>query len=207
MPAKETKTRAPERTREAVLDAAEALFSERGYEGTSLQEVATAAGVSRATPSYFFGSKEQLYRAVLERMFVPPLRLIERVGELAARGAPAEEMVRVAIAEYVDFLFSRPAFVRLVGWEALRGGALLNEIAAHVDSVRAGRDLLAAQLELGAFRPVDPAQLLISVVGMCFFPIAHYPFVEALGLDPRDPAFLEERKRHVVDLVLHGVSG
>ena len=158
-------TRVPERTREAVLDAAEALFSERGYEAASLQEVATAAGVSRATPSYFFGSKEQLYRAVLERMFVPPLRLIERVGELAARGAPAEEMVRVAIAEYVDFLFSRPTFVRLVGWEALRGGGMLNEIAAHVDSVRAGRDLLAAQLGLGSFRPVDPAQLLISVVG------------------------------------------
>ena len=56
-------------TREAVLDAAERLFAERGFEATSLNDVGAAAGVSRGTPGYFFGSKAELYRAVLERCF------------------------------------------------------------------------------------------------------------------------------------------
>ena len=56
-----------ERTRAAILDAAERLFAEQGYDATSLTEVGAAAGVSRGTPGYFFGTKAELYQAVLDR--------------------------------------------------------------------------------------------------------------------------------------------
>ena len=59
--------RNPARTRAAILDAAEQLFADQGYDATSLTEVGTAAGVSRGTPGYFFGSKADLYQAVLDR--------------------------------------------------------------------------------------------------------------------------------------------
>jgi TetR/AcrR family transcriptional regulator len=65
----EKRTRDAERSREAILDAAERLFSDRGFEGVSLQEIASDAGLSRGAPSYFFGSKDSLYEAVLERVF------------------------------------------------------------------------------------------------------------------------------------------
>ncbi|MDP9362946.1 MAG: TetR/AcrR family transcriptional regulator, partial [Chloroflexota bacterium] len=80
------RTRDADRSREAILDAAEALFAERGYEGASLQEIGRAAGVSRGTPGYFFGSKERLYQAVLERAFAAEL---EFVGQAQARAAAA----------------------------------------------------------------------------------------------------------------------
>ena len=57
------------RSRRAILEAAERLFADRGFEGTSLGAIAAAAGLSRGTPSYFFGNKEELYRAVLEQLF------------------------------------------------------------------------------------------------------------------------------------------
>ena len=63
------KERNAARSREAILDAAEELFALHGYDGTSLNQVGTQAGVSRGTPGYFFGSKEALYQAVLERCF------------------------------------------------------------------------------------------------------------------------------------------
>src|SRR5918911_4763660 len=70
MPARPAeKVRDAERSREAILAAAERLFAERGYEATTLQEIGAAAGLSRGTPSYFFGSKEQLYMDVLRRAF------------------------------------------------------------------------------------------------------------------------------------------
>jgi len=73
MPAKakqiNDKERNPLRTREAILDAAEEVFAEQGYDSTSLQVIGTRAGVSRGTPGYFFGSKPDLYQAVLERCF------------------------------------------------------------------------------------------------------------------------------------------
>ncbi|MBA3443955.1 MAG: helix-turn-helix transcriptional regulator, partial [Gemmatimonadales bacterium] len=51
------KERDPKRSRAAILDAAERLFADQGYGATSLSEVGAIAGVSRATPGYFFGSK------------------------------------------------------------------------------------------------------------------------------------------------------
>src|ERR1700736_4321278 len=63
------KVRDAERSREAILETAERLFAELGYDAASLSEIAAEAGLSRGTPSYFFGSKEDLYIAVLDRAF------------------------------------------------------------------------------------------------------------------------------------------
>ena len=63
------KERNAKRSRAAILQAAERLFATKGYEATSLTDVGAAAGVSRGTPGYFFGSKAELYQAVLDRSF------------------------------------------------------------------------------------------------------------------------------------------
>ena len=62
-------SRNPERTRSAILDAAEQLFADRGYGATSLSDVGSLAVVSRGTPGYFFGAKEELYRDVIDLCF------------------------------------------------------------------------------------------------------------------------------------------
>ena len=58
-------------TREKILDAAEALFVERGYAATSLRAIATAAGVNLAATNYHFGSKMGLFAAVFHRRIEP----------------------------------------------------------------------------------------------------------------------------------------
>src|ERR687884_731159 len=63
------KVRDAERSREAILAPAGRLFAERGYDAASLQDIGAAAGLSRGTPSYFFGSKERLHLDVLRRAF------------------------------------------------------------------------------------------------------------------------------------------
>src|SRR5690606_27657654 len=54
-------------TKEKILDAAESLFVQRGYYGTSLRDISKAAGVQLALAHYHFGSKEDLFRAVIDR--------------------------------------------------------------------------------------------------------------------------------------------
>ena len=65
---KPTRQRDAERTRTAILDAAQTLFSTRGFTNTGVREVADLAGVNSALVGRYFGSKEGLFRATLERV-------------------------------------------------------------------------------------------------------------------------------------------
>jgi AcrR family transcriptional regulator len=203
-PGSATRGRDPERTRQEILDAAEMLFADKGYESTSLQEIGGVAGFSRGTPGYFFGSKALLYEAVLERAFDEELAVVgRRLAEAVASGAGPEAELTAAIEGLFDFVDARPNFLRLVEREALgpvpdgRGG--LRFTRAMQDGLAVTADLLAR----GPFRPVDPAHLLLDVLALCWFPAVHAEtFVRALGLDPDAPSFKAARKRHVVEMVL-----
>jgi AcrR family transcriptional regulator len=73
-PKKPTRQRDAERTRVAILNAAQTLFSTRGFANTGVREVAELAGVNSALVGRYFGSKEGLFRAALERVIdITPL--------------------------------------------------------------------------------------------------------------------------------------
>lgn len=57
----------PRNTRDTILDSAERLFAQQGYDGTSMRQITSAAGVNLAAVNYHFGSKEALVQAVLKR--------------------------------------------------------------------------------------------------------------------------------------------
>ena len=83
-------------TKEKILDAAEALFMEHGFEATSLRQITAAAGVNLAAVNYHFGSKEELFQAVLTRRLDPMnqerLALLTRFEhEAAPRAAVVRE--------------------------------------------------------------------------------------------------------------------
>src|SRR5262245_2583263 len=85
--------KSPETTRRRLLEAAELLFLEHGFDGTSLRMLTAAAGVNLAAVNYHFGGKEELFRAVLAARFDPLNR--ERISllndyERGARGGPLE---------------------------------------------------------------------------------------------------------------------
>ena len=197
-----------ERSRAAILDAAERRFAELGYEATSLTQVGADAGVSRGTPGYFFRSKAELYQAVLDRSFAE-VREAVRTGReraLASNESP-DTILAGAVSDYFDFLAARPNFVRLIEREALNGSSL----AQGNNAFSAGQDALAAiSAELGLDDALsgEAAQLLLSIIALCWFPMIHARTVApAVGVRLDDPDLLERRKRHVVDLVLHGIRG
>jgi AcrR family transcriptional regulator len=203
------KERNAARSREAILDAALRLFAERGYEATSLQDVGAAAGVSRGTPGYFFGSKEELYRAVLERG-LDQVRAAVRSGRERALASqePPQVVLAGVVGEYFDFLCDHPDFVRLVEWEALSGGRHIATLPPHLEAAQEALGAIITELALEPGQAAQARQLLLSLIGLCWFPLVHGPTVlRGLGADMNDPVFREERRRHVVGLVLQGVQG
>ena len=202
------KVRDAERSRAAILDAAERLFAEQGYDATSLTQVGAVAGVSRGTPGYFFRSKGELYQAVLDRSFAEVSEAVRtgRARALASNESP-ETILAGAVSDYFDFLAARPNFVRLIEREALNGGRL----PEGVNHISAGQEALAAisvELGLDDAPSGEAAQLLLSIISLCWFPMIHARTVApAVGVRLDDAEELERRKRHVVGLVLHGLRG
>lgn len=98
-------------TKDRILDAAELLFADQGFEGTSMREITTEAGVNLAAVNYHFGSKERLLEAVVRRITDPvneeQLRLLDELEaeKGGAGGGPSvEELVEVQVSPLVELL-------------------------------------------------------------------------------------------------------
>ncbi|MEE4203595.1 MAG: TetR family transcriptional regulator, partial [Halieaceae bacterium] len=89
---------------EKILDVAEALFAERGFDGVTLRQIAMGADVDVALASYHFGKKMDLFRAVLERR-APALNSARREALESAKEAAAPEPPEV---EAIVEAFLRP---------------------------------------------------------------------------------------------------
>ena len=206
------KLRDAERSRVAILDAAERLFAERGIDGTSLSDIGAATGLSRATPTYFFGSKEQLYRAVLERVFEDRQAATADAfaGVLAwCDGDEGIDALREALAAatrgYMAFLLDRPAFLRLLLREELDGARRLH---ATQRASTAMRDAFAALARTGRLRRFDVEEAILLYIALTFAPLAfEHTLLRAVDRDLRDPAVLEDHVRMAVDELLHLLAG
>jgi TetR/AcrR family transcriptional regulator len=200
--------RNPARTRAAILDAAEKLFAAKGFDATSLNEVGTAAGVSRGTPGYFFGSKADLYQAVLDRSFAE-VREAVRAGRARAlaRHQTSDAILAGAVSDYFDFLAARPNFIRLIEREALNGGPQLDEVS-HLSAGQEALAAISAELGLDESPSGEAAQLLLSIIALCWFHLIHARTVApAVGVTLENVDDLERRRRHIVGLVLNGLAG
>lgn len=187
-----------------ILDAAEQLFAGQGFEAVTMERIGRAAGMSRGAPGYFFGTKEALHRAVLERMFEATEQMVDvtRHQLLAVPDGDLERTLEVVVGNVLEFLHERPTFVTLVERESLRRAGVMQGTRAHLSLLRAAL-AIAEDFELAS--PVaDPRQLMLSLLGLCWFPLANATLVQELG-GRVDRAFLEARKRHVVALLRAGL--
>ena len=199
-------------SRRAILDAAETAFAARGYDGASMGAIARGAGVSSALPAYFFGGKDGLYRAVLERLLAAREARLEPLAARAAaeleRSGHPRAALEILIDGYVDFLRERPALVALMAREALDGGRRLGPGPRHSLAVQSGLATFVRSLAPAPGPSVDAEQLLITTVALCFFPIEHNAtMLAAMGLDATSDAFAANRKRHVVDVLERILTG
>ncbi len=107
-------------TKDKILDIAERLFGEQGYEATSLRNVIFEAGVNLAAVHYHFGSKEELLDAVVLRGTTPlneeRVALLDRYErEAAPAPAPIENVIRAVLAPTFRMAERNPQFVKLMG--------------------------------------------------------------------------------------------
>lgn len=143
---KPDRRRAPE-TKKRILDAAEALFAERGYYGTSIRDISAASKVQNAQTYHHFGSKEGLFRAVIERRadaHSAALRqsLDDLIAEVGEEGLTLENVFRAFITPIVERVVRRGAgwrnYVKLLGQVASQpeGVSFVAPFSEYYDEVQ-----------------------------------------------------------------------
>jgi TetR/AcrR family transcriptional regulator len=206
------KVRDAERSQSAILAAAEQLFAQRGFEGASLGHIGDTAGVSRGTPGYFFGSKEGLYVAVLERVFAErQAATAQAFGTLAAwttKGSGSlGAAIRHAVEGYLAFLLARPEFVLLVQREDLSGGRHLRVAARDSRAMTEAFEALRAVAPSRGVRRFKVDDAVMLFVSLTFSPLTQRAtFLSALERDLENASVRRRHVAFVVDQLLHLVA-
>jgi AcrR family transcriptional regulator len=189
--------RDPDRTRQAILDAAEEIFALRGFDATTLHEIGDAAGVSRSTPAYFFGNKNALYETVLARVVQRAHLAMHGAHDRIDPLAPPEVAVATYVGALLDFLANDHAYVRLIQREALAGASRVATLFGPPVE-----DTLIALAPAAEKAGISPQRLLLDLFALCWYPFAHeHTLLPSLHMTPRDPSFLQEHKDHLVELI------
>lgn len=159
-----TGTRDPDLTRERILEAAHALFVDKGFAAVSMREIAAHSGVTKSLIHHHFGSKEALWELVKERAFAAYAEGQE--AELRDAQEPGVDLLRDAVIRYFGFLQSNPEVVRLFAWTHLDEDQSCGRIDAEL--VRLGAERVRQVQARGLLRQdVNPAHVVTMFVNAC----------------------------------------
>ena len=185
------KQRDADRSRAAILDAAETLFAEHGFDAVTMAQVGAAAGVSRGTPGYFFATKDGLYRVVVERAAATLHILAETLASRLRTETDAVVRVTAIVDAFLALLTSRGSLVRLIDRESAAGTA-----TPHAQALQVALDGLDLERDGTA----------LTILAMCWFPVSHPGAARALGVDPSSVDFPAMWRRRVIEALQLGMT-
>jgi TetR/AcrR family transcriptional regulator len=188
-------------TREAILEAAERIFADKGLEGARTDALAAAAGVNKALLYYYFESKEGLYRAVLEGYLADFNR--QALEVLSAPGSARSLLLRYINLNF-DFIGAHrhhgPLFQRMLmadekNWVRVAREHGLPRLNALLKVIERG-------MRKGELQRMDAAHAAISLVSLVVFYFSAAPVLRAVsGIDPYSRANVERRREEVLKFV------
>lgn len=192
-------------TKDAILKAGCAEFSQHGLTGARIDRIANRAGCNIRMIYHYYGSKEGLYIAVLEDTY-RRIRSLERQLDLAHMD-PVEGMRKLVDFTF-NYLLENPDFASLIRNENLQEGAYLRKSRVVPETtlplLTAVEDLLARGHAGGQFpRLVDPIQLYVTILSLCLTHISNRHTLSIMF--QRDLAaheWLEARREHAIEVVI-----
>ena len=205
-----TVQRDAERTRREILEVATREFADQGFAGARVDEIADQTRTTKRMIYYYFGSKERLFVAVLERAYAA-IRAAEQTIEVDHLD-PAAAIRRLAELTF-DHHESHPEFIRLVSIENIHRA---EHIAGHSDlagqntpAIELIEAILARGRRDGSFsRAVDAVDLHMMISAFCVFRIANrHTFGAIFDRDLTDPALRERYRRMLGDMVVEYLRG
>jgi len=190
-----------------IMTAAMEIFCRRGYDGARMQEIADSAGISKASLHYYYRSKDNLFRKTVQELFS---LVIRKVRSRILDENSIEEVITQLVYGYMEmFLVYRNQVFYLLT-ELMKHEELLGDILSGIDTSAISVGIInrfQKEREAGRIIDIEPADLLINIIGMCVYPIIAEPMVKRL-LKLSDAEFSEmlaRRKPMISEFVLRAI--
>jgi len=187
-----------------ILAAAEELFARKGFDGSSIRGIARKAKTNTALIYYYFGDKEGLFRATLEKAVVEVPQILEKA---ISSSDTVEDGLHRILQMIVTLAPKRSHFFQILhrelAMESPRLSFLVNKYFHR--NYELVKSLMEKALSDGKFRELDLELAPLSLLAMILF-FFHNSFLvrRVLKLDPFDEKFIRRLVLHTLDLFLHG---
>lgn len=196
-------------TKRRIIQAAREEFARFGFSGARVDRIAVLAQANLQLIYRYFGKKEDLYIAVLEDAYRD---VREHEANLDLGHLPPMEGIRRLVGFTFDYLTTDPYFVRLIMNENLLEATFARRSAIIPSTtqplLRALRDILARGKASGEFSAIDPVELYIVILSLCF---VHVSNRHTLGImfrrDISTKSALRKRRQIVIQSVTALLSG
>jgi TetR/AcrR family transcriptional regulator len=176
----------PNAARDQILDAAERLFARQGFDPTTIKQIGAGARLNPALLYYYFGSKEELYKAALQRIVT---RLTALGTEALETAATPADTIRALVNAQVAFLLENPSapklFVReMIDHDAKHAESVVLQLSAGLFHRLCG--VIERGQREGVFRTdVEPRYAAVSTISQAvYFMIARPAIAIFFGLAP-----------------------
>jgi AcrR family transcriptional regulator len=204
-PAAPERQRDAERTKREILDVATREFAEHGYSGARVDEIAERTRTTKRMLYYYFGSKEGLYIAVLERAYA---RIRADEQEIDIEHLDPGTAIRRLAETMFDHQEAHPEFVRLVSIENVHRAEHIAKSPRLAEMSSPAITLTARVLERGRAegvfrRDADAVDIHMMISAFCFFRVANqHTFGTLTDRDPLDPDLRDHYRRMLGDMVV-----
>jgi TetR/AcrR family transcriptional regulator len=197
-------TRNPEATKNQILDAAEAEFAVTGLGAARTEAIAAQTGVTKAMIYYYFQSKEELYRAVLERCLSDALGTFD---QLQLDYLPPDAALVRLLEQMLHCMSENPRIGSILSLEAIQNKG--KYYPKQLGDLLYGTiiSILEQGIVAGVFRSLEPRHTAVNIVGTCAFYFTAqenlkylWPGKRLLGKD-----LLQGHAQESIDLIMAGI--
>lgn len=190
-------------TSEAILRAATTLFSQKGINGTTTREIADLAGVNIAALHYHWGGKEDLLKAVYQRVIEELMGLVGKIFENPA--AHLKENIETHLGRFHDFFIENPEYARILLYGDLEKPPFIAELREGfiLPIVKQVSQQMKALAKEERIRKIDPEAMLLSMYGSLLVPFADFAAQRAcMGDTILNKRIAQRFRRQFIDSVL-----
>ena len=206
------------RTRTAILDAAEEVFAQHGFDGARIEAIASASGYNNSLLFRYFGDKLGLYVEVLKHADKEMSELLARVfaplledDTITSDAHRFRAFLSTTFGAVFDYMVDHPHFMRIINWELAEGMQTFAKIASHFEPTDLTRfeALFSRAHRAGLVRPdLDIVIIVVLVAQICCSTLAALPLYQLLlvGRDFPSTTVLTHLREQIISLLVAGVS-